>query len=207
MYKTDDPELYIPVARSPQKRDEQVPVSEFYLSVEKYENAPDVPMWWKRDIKVNLGLRAMLKERKRVREANEYRARKIALLRRQNEQFRAKMKRDDEEFELRYGKNNALLKARLEEAELVAEENALLLEREKLIAEDRLKRERAERERVEALMRDEEILAARREELMAERTAARERNAAIEAEADRERDLRLAAEARRAELRGKGDKR
>ena len=154
-------------------------------------------------MRVELGVREMLKERRRMRENNEYLARKISILRQQNEQFRARMKSDEGEFRVRYGKDNALLKARLTEAELAAEENALIAERERLIALDRLNRERAERERAEALLRDAEILEARRAELRAADAEAKARNAAIDAETDREREKRLAADARRAELREK----
>ena len=203
MAKKDNGNAYVPVPRALTKGESRVPASEFYRSYAPEGAHCEAPMWWKRDVRVELGVRAMLRERRRMRENNEYLARKISILRQQNEQFRARMKTDDVEFRVRYGKGNALLKARLEEAELAAEENALVAERERLIAEERLRRERAERERAEALLRDEEILEARREELRAERAAASERTAAIEAEADKERDLRLAAEARRAELREK----
>ena len=205
MAKKDNGNAYVPVPRVLAKGESRVPASEFYRSYAPEGAETDVPMWWKRDVRVDLGVRAMLKERRRMRENNEYLARKISMLRQQNEQFRARMKSDEGEFRVRYGKDNALLKARLEEAELAAEENALIAERERLIALDRLNRERAERERAEALLRDAEILEARREELRAADAEAKARNAAIDAETDRERERRLAADARRAELREKKD--
>lgn len=203
MAKKDNGNAYVPVPRALAKGESRVPASEFYRSYVPEGAQIGVPLWWKRDVRVELGVREMLKERRRMRENNEYLARKISMLRQQNEQFRARMKSDEGEFRVRYGKDNALLKARLTEAELAAEENALIAERERLIALDRLNRERAERERAEALLRDAEILEARRAELRAADAEAKARNAAIDAETDREREKRLAADARRAELREK----
>ena len=203
MTKKDNGNVYVPVPRALTKGESRVPVSEFYRSYAPEGAQKAAPLWWKRDVRVELGVREMLKERRRMRENNEYLARKISMLRQQNEQFRARMKSDEGEFRVRYGKDNALLKARLTEAELAAEENALIAERERLIALDRLNRERAERERAEALLRDAEILEARREELRAADAEAKARNAAIDAETDKEREKRLAADARRAEIRGK----
>lgn len=136
----------------------EIPDEEFFINFCKDKADTDIPLWWRRDIPVNLTKRERKNEIKRQKAKNKYIEERLELQKRLNDNYALKVKKDEEDFKRRLAENDALLELKLREIELNAEENAAVFEKELIEQEARLREAVRERQEAELQLKNEEQL-------------------------------------------------